>query len=518
MNYRISKVIAVVGLSVSVALLLGSCMPLAGQDITVDDTYSEVVSSTTDSFLSSAQSEQAPISSTTQSSAPDRFEQVWFPDGVGNQVIVDTDADVGEMDDPEDPMGPLPEIDDEPEAPQDTIVIPLPPTSSSGGSSSAGGSSAGGSSAGGSSTGGSSAGGSSAGGSSAGSSSNTVASTTTSVNTSSAVSSATPSSPSSSISSMISSIISSAVSSLIPSSPVSSLLPFNPPNTGWYDYNGNRYLYQGGKPVSGYQSVNGLGYYFAADGKLSSKFGIDVSKYQSGGTVGGVAQPIDWRRVKAAGTEFAIIRVGYRGYGSAGNLAKDPKFLENITNATAVGIDCGIYFFTQATTEAEAVVEARTAVQWLEESGKKITYPIFFDTELSSEGSGNGRADKLTVAARTATAKAFCDEIKRLGYYPAIYASTDWFVNHLDMSKLTDYDVWTAHYRTNITQGPGYTKNMGIWQYTSKGKIDGIAENVDCNIGLIDYAQVIRQNGYNKLTAQTVSSVAASNQGQTASQ
>ncbi len=502
MNYRISKGIAVVGLSVCLALLLGSCMPLAGHDITVDDTYSEVISSTTVSDFSSAQSSHSPISSTTiQNSSSNHSEQVWFPDGVGNQVIVDTDADVGEMNDPEDPMGPLPEIDDEPEAPQDTIVIPPPPTVSSGGSSSAGNSSAG--------------------KPSAGSSSNTVTSTTTSINTSSSGNSSTPSLPSSlpssSISSVISSMISSAISSLIPSSSVSSLLPFDPPDTGWYDYNGNRYLYQGGKPVSGYQSVNGLGYYFAADGKLSSKFGIDVSKYQSGGTVGGVTQPIDWRRVKAAGTEFAIIRAGYRGYGSAGNLAKDPKFLENITNATAVGIDCGIYFFTQATTEAEAITEARTTVKWLEESGKKITYPIFFDTELSSEGSGNGRADKLTVAARTATAKAFCDEIKRLGYYPAIYASSDWFLHHLDMSKLSDYDVWTAHYRTNITQGPGYTKNMGIWQYTSKGRIDGIAENVDCNVGLVDYPQVIRQNGYNKLTAQSVSSIAASSDGSTSS-
>lgn len=253
--------------------------------------------------------------------------------------------------------------------------------------------------------------------------------------------------------------------------------------------------------MSGYQSVNGLGYYFEADGKLASKVGIDVSKYQNGGIgSNGTALPIDWAQVKAAGVDYAIIRIGYRGYGSAGNMAKDPKFLENITNATNVGIDCGIYFFSQAVTEEEAREEAQAAVKWLEESGKKLTYPIYFDTEESTEGSGNGRADKLTVQQRTTVAKAFCEEIKRLGYYPGIYASTSWLNDQLDMSQLSEYDVWVAHYRSDITEGPGYTDNMTMWQYTSKGTIPGIFGEVDCNIGLVDYPALLRQNGYNKLT------------------
>ena len=108
-------------------------------------------------------------------------------------------------------------------------------------------------------------------------------------------------------------------------------------------------MYQNSKPVTGYQTANGVTYYFNSSGVLSSKAGIDVSKFQG---------DIDWNKVKNDGVEFAIIRIGYRGYGSAGTIAKDPKFLQNIINATNVGIDCGLYFFTQATTKAEAEEEA----------------------------------------------------------------------------------------------------------------------------------------------------------------
>ena len=171
--------------------------------------------------------------------------------------------------------------------------------------------------------------------------------------------------------------------------------------------------------------------------------GIDVSTWQGN---------INWNQVKAA-EDYAILRIGYRGWGDTGSLNRDDKFKQNIINATDVGIDVGIYFFTQATTEAEAIQEAQASVKWLEETGRKITYPIYFDTEASS-GNGQGRADKLTVAQRTATVKAFCEEVRRLGYYPGIYASTSWFQHNLDMSKLKTYDVWTAHYLSDIRKGP----------------------------------------------------------------
>ena len=507
MNFRVQKALTAL-LVISFLLTFGSCMPIARQETDLEYVPSLGSSDVVTSEKEWNSSEYG--SDKTSSSVHADTDTESIP-GKGNQVIVDTDEDVGAMDDPEDPMKPNhnPE-EEEPEAPQDTIVIPLPGGNSSSVSSGAISSTIGPQPIPSTPSSSVSSGGNSSAGSSDVSSSNTSGTTTSIPSSSSSVSSATSSmissilssSPSSAVSSMISSMLSSVISSA-PS--VSSKPPFAPPATGWYDYDGDRYLYQNGNPVSGYQSVNGFGYYFEPNGKLASKFGIDVSKYQTGGTVNGVAQPVDWAKVKAAGVDYAIIRVGYRGYGSTGNMAKDPKFLENITNATSVGMDCGLYFFTQAKTEEEAREEARTAVKWLEESGKKITYPIYFDTEISSQGSGNGRADKLTVAERTATAKAFCEEIKRLGYYPGIYASTDWLNNYLDMSRLAEYDVWVAHYRTNITLGPGYTKNMTMWQYTSKGSVPGIAGNVDCNIGLRDYASYIRQNGYNKLTESGIS-------------
>ena len=307
----------------------------------------------------------------------------------------------------------------------------------------------------------------------------------------------------------LSSVISSAgtnssssvhTSSVLSSSnTTSSAPPFNPPENGWYTYEGKTYLYQNSKPVTGYQTANGVTYYFNSSGVLSSKAGIDVSKFQG---------DIDWNKVKNDGVEFAIIRIGYRGYGSAGTIAKDPKFLQNIINATNVGIDCGLYFFTQATTKAEAEEEAAKVVEWINEAKrntawtaagkKKLTYPIYFDTAVmsTSSPSGTGRADKLTKAQRTETALAFCNKIKSLGYYPGIYASTSWLNNQLNMSTLSAFDVWVAHY---ITGGPTYKGDYRMWQYTSKGTVSGIYGDVDRNVGLFDYPDYIQKNGLNNL-------------------
>ncbi len=102
-------------------------------------------------------------------------------------------------------------------------------------------------------------------------------------------------------------------------------------------------------------------------------FGIDVSKYQSG---------LDWNKIKKSGVSFVIIRIGYRGYGAAGNLVKDPMFEEHFTNARNAGLKVGVYFFTQAVNEAEAQEEAE-ACNWAL-NGRMLDYPIFYDTEASS--------------------------------------------------------------------------------------------------------------------------------------
>ena len=195
---------------------------------------------------------------------------------------------------------------------------------------------------------------------------------------------------------------------------------------------------------------------------------VDVSYVQS--------KTIDWAKVKAAGISGAIVRCGYRGYGSSAALKEDSMFLNHIQGAYKAGLKVGIYFFTEAINEAEGRAEARFALAQLKKSGVKITYPIAVDTENISASNPIPRANssKLSVANRTAAIKGFCEEIKKNGYEPMIYASTSWLNNQLNMSKLP-YKVWVAQYNTSVTYKGSYI----MWQYTSTGKVNGISGVVD---------------------------------------
>lgn len=193
------------------------------------------------------------------------------------------------------------------------------------------------------------------------------------------------------------------------------------------------------------------------------QLGIDVSKWNG---------DIDWDKVKDDGIEFAMIRCGYRG-SVTGALVEDPNFMKNIRGAKAAGLKVGIYFFTQATNEIEAVEEASMVVALCD--GYEIDYPIVIDTEGAG---GNGRADALDVETRTNICKAFCETIENAGYEAGVYASRSWYNQNLEVSKLDDYRIWLAEYRST----PLYSGYYDMWQYTSKGSVDGIAGNVDLNI------------------------------------
>jgi len=237
--------------------------------------------------------------------------------------------------------------------------------------------------------------------------------------------------------------------------------------TGWTELEGAKYYFDAKhKAVTGMQVIGGVRYIFDEKGvllKTTEQKGIDVSKWNG---------KIDWNAVANAGIDFAIIRVGYRGY-TAGTLVEDPYFKQNIEGATRAGIKVGLYFFTQAITEAEAVEEASMAISLV--SGYQLQLPIYFDTE---DVEGNGRADKMSVAARTAITKAFCETVKNAGYMPGVYASTSWYNNQLKAAELSGYDIWVAHY-ANVC---GFKGRYHMWQYTSSGSVPGIKGRVDLNI------------------------------------
>lgn len=240
--------------------------------------------------------------------------------------------------------------------------------------------------------------------------------------------------------------------------------------TGWQVIDGAQYYYDPAthKPLTGTQVLNGTTYLFNMDGKLSTQVqGIDVSKYQGS---------IDWNQVKAAGVEYVIIRCGYRGY-ETGKVVEDPMFRQNLNGAKAAGLRVGIYFFSQAINEQEAVEEASACLKLL--NGASLNYPIYFDTEFSG-GYPKGRADKLSKSDRTAIAVAFCETVRNSGYKAGVYASENFFANQLSYSTVSRYSIWNAHYGVSSSGIP-----CDMWQYTSKGAVPGIKGNVDMNLSYI---------------------------------
>lgn len=193
-------------------------------------------------------------------------------------------------------------------------------------------------------------------------------------------------------------------------------------------------------------------------------FGIDVSSWQ---------KEIDWEKVKAAGVDFVIIRCGYRG-AKTGVLVEDPYFYKNLTGAKEAGIDVGVYFFTQALNETEAVEEASMVLALVGDT--ELDYPIFIDTENT-----NGRADPLDKNTRTAVCDAFCKTIERAGKKAGVYASRNWFNTKLDDDRLESHVRWVAEYASTTA----YSKRYEMWQYTSSGSIDGINGRVDLDVSYI---------------------------------
>ncbi len=208
---------------------------------------------------------------------------------------------------------------------------------------------------------------------------------------------------------------------------------------------------------------------YEPSGEDISLLGIDVSSYQ------GI---INWRKVKAAGVDYAIIRLGYRGYGT-GDIRLDDRYEANMTGAISAGIPVGVYFYSQAITVEEAEEEAQFVLNKL--AGFNITYPVVFDMEEVDDE--DARTNPLTQDERTDITIAFCEKIKAAGYTPMVYGNIRWMIMHLDLARLEGYDKWFAQY----FKQPFFPYDFSMWQYTSRGTIDGIPHTVDLNLGLVDY-------------------------------
>ncbi len=202
--------------------------------------------------------------------------------------------------------------------------------------------------------------------------------------------------------------------------------------------------------------------------------GIDISKWQG---------RIDWSKVKADGIDYAFIQVGFRGYGDSGLLSdatKDPYFDYNMENAINAGIKVGVYVFSQAITEAEAIEEAEYILDAI--GSYKISMPLVLDYEYASTDTGlGGRLYKAKLSRTKATkvCMAFCKEIDAAGFTPMVYANKSMLSDQLDAKQISNagYRIWLANYTNKTT----YSGDFDFWQYSEKGKVNGISGDVDMN-------------------------------------
>ena len=204
---------------------------------------------------------------------------------------------------------------------------------------------------------------------------------------------------------------------------------------------------------------------YLTDGTVTSHKGLDVSSHQ--GT-------IKWDQVAEDGVEFAIIRVGFRGYGKAGKLVEDEQFDANIQGASKAGIKVGVYFFSQATTEEEVDEEVALVLDKIKPY--RLDCPVVVDVEKVDDS--QGRMNLISVEERTALMLRFCEKIEEAGYTPMLYHNTEMSAIMIDIAAFEKYDKWYASYSSKMFYPYAYS----IWQYSNKGKVNGISTAVDLNI------------------------------------
>ena len=205
--------------------------------------------------------------------------------------------------------------------------------------------------------------------------------------------------------------------------------------------------------------------YVDADGS-TKKVGIDVSEHQ------GV---IDWATV-AAQVDFAIIRLGYRGY-TTGGMALDAYYTANMTGAAEQGIPVGVYFFSQATTYEEGVEEANFVLSNLGDYA--LSYPIVLDRE--DPMSDDARTNDMSAEQHTQAALGFLQTIQAAGRTAMMYTNRMYYALYLDLEQIYQYPIWFAQYADE----PDWPYEFAIWQYTESGTVAGINGSVDLNLQMM---------------------------------
>ena len=201
------------------------------------------------------------------------------------------------------------------------------------------------------------------------------------------------------------------------------------------------------------------------DGEYTIIKGVDVSHHN------GV---IDWEKVKSQGYEFAILRLGYRGYGKEGSLNVDEQFQSSFKAARAAGMKLGVYFFSQAINEKEAIEEAELTLRELNNS--KLELPVVYDPELITDD--DARTDEVGGTQFTKNTIAFCEKIKEAGYKPMVYSNLYWEATLFDLYELKDYPIWYADYRPE----PQTPYRFEYWQYSESGEVEGISGGADLDV------------------------------------
>lgn len=224
-------------------------------------------------------------------------------------------------------------------------------------------------------------------------------------------------------------------------------------------YAKSRFVYK--KPI--------MSYYL--NGKEASWCGVDISSKQDS---------IDFKKLKKAGCDFVMIKVGGRGY-SSGEIVLDEKFKDYMKSAKSAGLDLGVYFFSQAITKSELEEEAETLLEAIKDYSVK--YPVVF--RMQEVEGDMSRIESLDTDSRTELTKLFLKTIKDAGYKPMLYGDKEWLVSKINLEELDEYDVWLSQ----EADTPDYPYEFAMWQYDKSGTISGISEETGLNICFVDYTE-----------------------------